>query len=86
MVNPTEFRELRREFNKIDTNGSGTIEKEELRAAVRKAHANMSEAEIEQILLETDVHKTGIIHYHEFIAATFPVDKYATPERLASLF
>ncbi len=43
MVNPAEFRDLRTEFNKIDTNGSGTIEKEELRAAVRKAHANMSE-------------------------------------------
>ena len=43
MVNPAEFRDLRREFNKIDTNGSGTIEKDELRAAVKKAHANMSD-------------------------------------------
>ena len=43
MVNPAEFRDLIREFNKIDTNGSGTIEKDELRAAVKKAHANMSD-------------------------------------------
>jgi len=46
----------------------------------------MSEADMERILKETDVHKTGIIHYHEFIAATFPVEKYATTERLESLF
>ena len=27
-----------------------------------------------------------MIHYHEFIAAVFPVEKYATQERLQSLF
>ncbi len=35
---------------------------------------------------EIDIHQSGLIHYHEFIAATFPVEQYATSERLASLF
>jgi len=38
MVNPREFLELRKEFNKVDTNLSGTIEIEELRATVRRCH------------------------------------------------
>ena len=28
----------------------------------------------------------GVINYHEFIAAVFPVEKYATKDRLESLF
>lgn len=36
--------------------------------------------------MEVDITGSGIIHYHEFLAATFPVEKYATRERLASLF
>ena len=38
MINPAEFRNLRKEFNKIDTDHSGTLELEELREAVRKCH------------------------------------------------
>ena len=55
MVNPREFLELRKEFNKVDTNLSGTIEIEELRATVRRCHAEMSEEELERILAEVDV-------------------------------
>jgi len=86
MVNPREFTELRKEFNKIDTDGSGTIEIEELRNTVRNLHAEMSDEDLERILRDVDIAGTGIIHYHEFIAATFPVEKYATKERLHSLF
>ena len=86
MINPKEFTSLRREFNKIDTNGSGTIEIEELKAAVRKCHSSMSDEDLKKIIEEVDIQGTGIIHYHEFIAAIFPVEKYATKERLQSLF
>ena len=78
MVNPREFLELRKEFNKIDTNGSVTIEIEELRSTVRKCHSEMTEEDMERILSEVDITNSGVIHYHEFIAATFPVEKYAT--------
>jgi len=86
MINPQEFRTLRKEFNKIDTNGSGTIEIEELKLAVRKWHVKMSEAELEKIVKELDIYGSGVINYHQFIAATFPVEKYATHERIQSLF
>ena len=50
MINPSEFRALRREFNKIDVDHSGTIELDELRLAVRKCHADMPEEELERII------------------------------------
>ena len=43
MINPKEFSDLRKEFNKIDKNGTGTIEIIELRDAVRKCHSNLTE-------------------------------------------
>ena len=45
---------------------------------MKKLHANLSDEELERILREVDVNGTGVINYHEFIAATFPVEKYAT--------
>ena len=78
MINPKEFQSLRTEFNKIDVDGSGTIEIDELRAAVRKAHASMTEQQLEKVIKEVDIQGTGIIHYREFLAATFPVERYAT--------
>jgi len=46
----------------------------------------MTEKELKTILFEIDTNENGLINYHEFIAATFPVDQYATPERMQSLF
>ena len=86
MVNPKEFQSLRKEFNKIDVNGSGTIEINELKQAVRKCHQEMTDEELNRIIKEVDIMNTGVIHYHEFISATFPVEKYATRERMLSLF
>ena len=86
MVNPREFLELRKEFNKIDLDGSGVICIDELRATVRNCHASLGEDQLEHILSEVDTNGMGVINYHEFIAATFPVHKYATEERLHSLF
>lgn len=86
MLNPEEFKKLREEFNKIDTNMSGTIETAELKTAVRKSNMNLTEEEIEQIVKQTDQDDNGLINYHEFIAATFPVEKYLTKERVQALF
>ena len=86
MIPPEEFGSLRQQFNRIDTDGSGTIEVEELREAVRNSSLQISEADLNRVLMEVDITSSGIIHYHEFLAATFPVEKYASKERLASLF
>lgn len=86
MLNPNEFKQLREEFNKIDTNLSGTIETSELKDAVRKANMDLTEKELDNIVKQCDYDENGLINYHEFIAATFPVDKYLTKEKIESLF
>ena len=46
----------------------------------------MSDEELEKVIQEVDLKGNGVINYHDFIAATFPVEKFLTQERLASLF
>lgn len=86
MINPEEFKKLRQQFNKIDKNLSGTIETDELRDAVKNMDIELSAEEVEKIVKQCDYNEDGLINYHEFIAATFPVDKYLTKERMQALF
>ena len=86
MINPEEFKKLRTQFNSIDTNLSGTIEVDELRNAVKNSTIDLNPNEIEKIVKQCDYNEDGLINYHEFIAATIPIDKYLTKERMESLF
>ena len=53
---------------------------------MREHHVDLSEEQLQALIKEIDITGSGVINYHEFIAATFPVEKYATRERLESLF
>ena len=69
---------MRREFEKIDVDNSGTIEIPELENAVRKSHINLSEVELKHILDELDYSKDKTINYTEFIAATIQIQNFLT--------
>lgn len=69
---------MRREFEKIDVDNSGTIEILELENAVRKSSINLTEEEIKQILNELDYSKDKTINYTEFIAATIQIQNFLT--------
>ena len=87
LINPKEIAQFRQLFMKIDTNLSGTIEKEELMAACKANQAlGFTEQEIENVIKEADLDGNGILNYHEFIAAVCPLEKFLTPERLNNLF
>lgn len=65
---------------------SGTIEADELRDAVKNSDIELTSADVEAIVKQCDYNEDGLINYHEFIAATFPVEKYLTKERMQALF
>ena len=46
----------------------------------------MTDEQLEQVVKEVDLRGNGVINYHDFIAATFPVEQYASKERLEALF
>lgn len=66
-ANMTE-EELRKQFNEIDTDGSGAIDRTELRAALKLAKPKASDKQIEQLLNMADADNSGEIDFEEFKA------------------
>ncbi|KAG2228186.1 hypothetical protein INT45_009233, partial [Circinella minor] len=60
-------RELLETFKVFDKNNDGTISANELRNVMNNLGEKISEAELEQMLLEADANKDGVINYEEFV-------------------
>ncbi|KAI9270372.1 calmodulin [Phascolomyces articulosus] len=65
-------QELLETFKVFDKNNDGTISANELREVMNNLGEKMSEAELEQMLLEADANKDGVINYEEFVKMLGP--------------
>lgn len=81
-----QIKKLRDEFEKIDTDHSGFLEKSELEQAIRDSRMNLSEEEINNMISELDFAENKRINYSEFIAATINLEEYLSDERLQAIF
>jgi solute carrier family 25 phosphate transporter 23/24/25/41 len=59
-------KEIERLFREMDTNGIGTLHREELTRALRKGRLPTSQEHMEQLFEEIDTHKSGSIDLDEF--------------------
>lgn len=82
----SQIRELKAEFEKIDTDHSGFLEVAELEEVIKNSNMNMGQQEINDIIKELDFAENKRINYSEFIAATINVTEYLSDERLAAIF
>eukprot|EP00475_Leptophrys_vorax_P000396 TRINITY_DN10220_c0_g1_i1.p1 TRINITY_DN10220_c0_g1~~TRINITY_DN10220_c0_g1_i1.p1 ORF type:complete len:346 (-),score=16.72 TRINITY_DN10220_c0_g1_i1:147-1148(-) len=81
-----EIRGLREMFQVMDTDHSGTITVEELRAGLKKFGAQLTDNEIMRLMTETDIDQSGEIEYGEFLAATLHLSKIDQQENLLRAF
>ena len=81
-----EIHEIRKEFEKIDIDNSGTIEASELSLALEKAGFKISADKFNKIFDEIDIDKNHKINYSEFIAASLNVREFLTDSKLYHLF
>eukprot|EP00897_Mesotaenium_endlicherianum_P006817 jgi/Mesen1/6163/ME000316S05215 len=81
-----EIAGLKEFFVLMDADGSGTITLEELAAGLKKLGADMTQAEIENLMEETDIDKSGEIEYGEFLAGTLHLSKIEKQETLLKTF
>lgn len=61
-------QELRDAFNFFDTDGSGAIDRKELKRLMKKLGQALTEAEIDAMMQEVDENGDGEISYEEFKA------------------
>ncbi|KAG8069178.1 hypothetical protein GUJ93_ZPchr0005g15653 [Zizania palustris] len=77
---------LREMFKSLDTDNSGTITLEELRAGLPKLGTKISESEIRQLMEAADVDGDGTIDYVEFISATMHVNRLEKEDHIYKAF
>ncbi|GAB4838675.1 Calcium-dependent protein kinase 5 [Ancistrocladus abbreviatus] len=81
-----EIAGLREMFKSMDTDNSGAITFEELKAGLRRYGSTLKDTEIRDLMDAADVDNSGTIDYGEFIAATIHLNKLEREEHLVAAF
>ncbi|KAM3685024.1 hypothetical protein ACB098_11G089300 [Castanea mollissima] len=81
-----EIAGLKEMFKMIDTDNSGQITYEELKAGLKRVGANLKESEIYDLMHAADIDNSGTIDYGEFIAATLHLNKIEREDHLFAAF
>ncbi|GMI71118.1 calcium dependent protein kinase 1 [Hibiscus trionum] len=81
-----EIAGLKEMFKMIDTDNSGQITYEELKAGLKRFGANLSESEFGSLMQAADVNNSGTIDYQEFIAATLHLNMIEREDNLLATF
>ncbi|KAJ4725097.1 putative Calcium-dependent protein kinase [Melia azedarach] len=81
-----EIQGLKQMFTNIDTDKSGTITYDELKAGLARLGSKLTEAEVQQLMEAADVDGNGTIDYIEFITATMHRHKIERDEHLYKAF
>lgn len=77
---------LKEMFKSMDTDNSGTITFEELKAGLSKLGTKLSESEVRQLMEAADVDGNGAIDYIEFITATMHMNRMEKEDHLYRAF
>ncbi|KAI7756436.1 hypothetical protein M8C21_029117 [Ambrosia artemisiifolia] len=81
-----EIAGLREMFKAMDTDNSGAITFDELKAGLRKFGSTLKDTEIRDLMDAADVDNSGTIDYGEFVAATIHLNKLEREEHLVAAF
>ncbi|KAJ7963821.1 putative Calcium-dependent protein kinase [Quillaja saponaria] len=81
-----EIQGLKSMFTNIDTDNSGTITYDELKAGLARLGSKLTETEVQQLMEAADVDGNGTIDYIEFITATMHRHKLERDEHLYKAF
>ena len=72
VLNEEELEEIREAFNLFDTEGKGSIDLKELKAAFRALGFHVKKSEIRRMLQDIDKETTGVIPFDDFLEMATP--------------
>ncbi|KAL4355029.1 hypothetical protein GQ457_06G003660 [Hibiscus cannabinus] len=81
-----EIAGLREMFTAMDTDNSGAITFDELKAGLRRYGSTLKDTEIKALMDAADIDNSGTIDYGEFIAATVHLNTLEREEHLVAAF
>ncbi|KAL4585105.1 hypothetical protein LXL04_009720 [Taraxacum kok-saghyz] len=81
-----EIAGLREMFKSMDTDNSGAITFDELKAGLKRFGSTLKDTEIRDLMDAADVDNSGTIDYGEFVTATMHLNKLDREEHLVAAF
>jgi calcium-dependent protein kinase len=87
LLSKEEKNDLLELFQQFDTNGDGVLSKQEILHGYKQLMPfDNAEKEVERIMNEVDIDKSGTIDYNEFVLATINKQKLLNKEKLEATF
>ena len=86
MSHSKELEQLGVDFHKVDKDGSGMINEEELVQIFEKANLYMTRDQIRALITEVDYTGNGKINYTEFLVATVNLNTFLDESKLKAIF
>eukprot|EP00252_Welwitschia_mirabilis_P001499 TRINITY_DN11361_c0_g2_i1.p1 TRINITY_DN11361_c0_g2~~TRINITY_DN11361_c0_g2_i1.p1 ORF type:complete len:228 (-),score=74.30 TRINITY_DN11361_c0_g2_i1:641-1324(-) len=81
-----ETRGIKDMFKMMDTNNTGSITLEQLKAGLQKLGSNMDESEVKMLMEAADADGNGTLDYGEFVAASLHLQSMENDEYLLKAF
>jgi Ca2+-binding EF-hand superfamily protein len=82
MTDQNKIDDLKEQFQKIDTDGTGLIDANELKTAIKNSNYQIPDEKIDEIIDEVDYFGNNQINYTEFLVATMDVKNFLDDSKL----
>ena len=86
MISQDEVRDLRAQFEAIDTAGTGMIDMNELTRVLTKKGIKVDQEQLNSVIAEIDYYGNSQINYSDFLSATINIRQYMTEQKLQAIF
>lgn len=86
MISQDEVKDLRAQFEAIDTAGTGMIDMNELTKVLTQKGIKMDVNQLNNMVSELDYYGNRQINYSEFLSATINIRHYLTEQKLQVIF
>ena len=86
MISQDEVKDLRAQFEAIDTHGTGMIDMNELTDVLTNKGIKIDVNQLNDIISEIDYYGNKQINYSDFLSATINIRVYMTEQKMQAIF
>ena len=86
MISQDEVKDLRAQFEAMDTGGTGMIDMKELTEVLTNKGIKIDVNQLNSIISEIDYYGNKQINYSDFLSATINIRVYMTEQKLQAIF